>query len=246
MWMHDFQSKVQRKGRDIHMVLSVSLAETAKGNTKPVKITRKSLCSLCKGARTISQGRMSRCSSCQGYGRLRYKRAFVGCEQCFGSGSTVTKPCPACQGEGLVGGEEVETVHIPAGTMEGSKLRLKHKGHHSSTNGEPGDLIFSLKLKSDTLFKRVGIDIISKVHISVAEAVLGTTLEVDTIHGVKEVAVNPGILHGTRVRIRGFGLRKGNIQGDHCVTVLFCMPKSLTQEEHDLYSRLVTLGKKRS
>jgi molecular chaperone DnaJ len=156
----------------------------------------------------------------------------------------VSKPCPACQGEGLAETEDLEMVNIPAGSLDGFKLRLKHKGDQSTSNGPPGDLIFTLKLQSDTQFRRIGVDILAKVYIPIAEAVLGTTLEVETVHGMKEITVNPGIMHGTRVRIRGFGLRKGNVQGDHCLTVLLTMPKTLSQEEHDLYTRLVTLGKR--
>lgn len=245
-WMYDFQSKVPRKGRDIHLSLSISLAQATKGFQRDLSFTRKSLCPVCHGHRSTSKTQFLRCSACSGYGKIRYRRSTVNCQKCYGTGMMVVNPCQNCAGEGLVERNVEETVDIHSGIHEGSKVRLKHKGHHSPSGGESGDLILTFKLKSDSVMRRSGLDIISKVYIPVAEAVIGTNIEVETVHGVKVVRVEPGIVHGTRLKIRGFGLRKGNVQGDHCVTLLLSLPKSLSSEELSLYQRLVTLGKANS
>jgi len=55
-----------------------------------------------------------------------------------------------------------------------------------------------------------GDDIVTDLPVSLKEAVLGASLEVPTIHGPVRLTIPPGSGSGTRMRLRGKGIRQGH------------------------------------
>jgi curved DNA-binding protein len=93
-------------------------------------------------------------------------------------------------------------VRIPPGTSEGQTLRLQGQGAGG------GDLFLKLHIENHPYFHREGNNIILEVPISVAEAVLGTTVDVPTLDGEKLVVKVPaGTSSGARLRLRGKGIK---------------------------------------
>ncbi len=101
-------------------------------------------------------------------------------------------------------------VRIPAGSADGHVLRLKGQGAPGIGEGPPGDALVEIAVAPHPLFRREGDDIVVELPISVAEAVLGTALEVPTIKGKVRLAIPPGSGSGTRLRLRGRGIRDGH------------------------------------
>ncbi|HVY15424.1 MAG TPA: J domain-containing protein [Rhodopila sp.] len=101
-------------------------------------------------------------------------------------------------------------VRIPAGTEDGHVLRLRGQGG-AGWNGAPaGDALIEIAVAPDPRFHRDGDDIITDVPVTLKEAVLGTSLEVPTVHGPVRLAVPAGSGTGTRLRLRGKGIRQGH------------------------------------
>jgi len=101
-------------------------------------------------------------------------------------------------------------VRIPPGTEDGHMLRLKGQGG-AGWNGAPaGDALIEIAVAPDPRFHRDGDDIITDLPVSLQEAVLGSALEVPTIHGPVRLAIPPGSGTGTRLRLRGKGIRQGH------------------------------------
>ncbi|HLJ92602.1 MAG TPA: J domain-containing protein [Gemmataceae bacterium] len=97
------------------------------------------------------------------------------------------------------------SVKVPAGVEEGQALRL----HGQAPGG--GDLRLRLHIHPHPFFRREGKDVILSVPLSVAEAILGTTVDVPTLDGARlSVKVPPGTSSGTRLRIRGRGIAGGD------------------------------------
>jgi curved DNA-binding protein len=68
-----------------------------------------------------------------------------------------------------------------------------------------------VKIAPHAYFHREGNDILLDVPISIAEAVLGGTVEVPTITGERlNVKVRPGTSSGSKLRLRGKGIRDGD------------------------------------
>jgi molecular chaperone DnaJ len=78
------------------------------------------------------------------------------CSYCGGDGKVVTDSCNTCKGSGLVKGEEVISVNIPAGVMNGMQLSLSGKGNAAERGGIPGDLIIVIEEEEHPELKRDG------------------------------------------------------------------------------------------
>jgi DnaJ-class molecular chaperone len=101
-------------------------------------------------------------------------------------------------------------VRIPAGTEDGHVLRLRGQGGPGFNGAPAGDALIEITVATDPRFHRDGNDIVTDVPVSLKEAVLGTSLEVPTIHGPVRVTVPAGSGTGTRLRLRGKGIRQGH------------------------------------
>src|SRR6185295_6566932 len=109
-----------------------------------------------------------------------------------------------------------------------------------------GDLYVVLQVRAHKHFRRDGSTVLSRQPISYAQAVLGTTVEIETLHGKTPLDVPPGTAHGRDFRLRGQGIDRldGSGRGDHVVTVEVEVPspRDLSDEEMQLLRRYAELG----
>lgn len=101
-------------------------------------------------------------------------------------------------------------VRIPPGTEDGHVLRLRGQGGPGYNGAAAGDALIEITVAPDPRFHRDGDDIITDLPVTLKEAVLGASLEVPTIHGPVKLAIPPGSGTGTRMRLRGKGIRAGH------------------------------------
>lgn len=68
-----------------------------------------------------------------------------------------------------------------------------------------GDLIITVKIKEDNIYRRVNDDLVSDLEISIADAIFGGIIEYSTIDGsVKSVEINPGTQANKKIMIKNF------------------------------------------
>lgn len=101
-------------------------------------------------------------------------------------------------------------VRIPPGTEDGHVLRLRGQGGAGFNGASAGDALIEITVAPDPRFHRDGDDIITDLPVTLKEAVLGVSLEVPTVHGPVRLTVPPGSGTGTRMRLRGKGIRQGH------------------------------------
>ena len=101
-------------------------------------------------------------------------------------------------------------VRIPPGTEDGHVLRLRGQGAPGLNGAPAGDALIEITVAPDKRFHRDGDDIVTDIKVTLQEAVLGVSLEVPTVHGPVRLAVPPGSGTGTRLRLRGKGIRHGH------------------------------------
>jgi DnaJ-class molecular chaperone len=131
--------------------------------------------------------------------------------------------------------DERLAITIPPGIENGARLRLAGKGEPSPTGGPPGDLIAVVTVQSHPFFTCTGSDLFVEVPISVAEAVLGATIDVPTLDGRASVTIPPGTSSGRKLRLRGKGGRKaGGGFGDLYVHVKIVLPDSVDADSRRL------------
>jgi DnaJ-class molecular chaperone len=126
------------------------------------------------------------------------------------------------------------TLKIPAGAKSGAKLRVAGKGLRSPYGGKAGDLIVVLKVAEHPTFKRIDDDIELGLPLKISEALLGCSIDVETLDGAKKVKIPPGVKPGTKARLKGLGFPKpgkSGVRGDFYVVIELRIPEKLTSQQ---------------
>jgi molecular chaperone DnaJ len=243
-----------RRGADIEVIVRITLEEASTGAKVPVRVDRDVPCKSCDGT-GAKGGKRTTCSTCKGAGQVRRTQRtpfgvvqVVGaCETCHGQGSIAEENCAKCKGTGKEEREETLSIEIPAGIMDRMQLRVPGKGNAGSPGQPPGDLLVGVLVEEHELFTRDGDDLLVQSTITYPQAVLGTKLEVPTLHGSVTLQVPPGTQSHTTLRVRGKGtasLRGGS--GDLLVTVKVDVPSKLSKKERELIEELGGVEKPKS
>ncbi len=135
-------------------------------------------------------------------------------------------------------------VKIPKGIRKGQKLRLAGKGGQGANGMPSGDLYLKVTVKDHPDFERDGDDVILQKKIKISEAVLGTSLEVQTLNGTKKIKVPPGVKNNTKMRLKGQGVshfgKSG--KGDEYVIISVEIPRDISKEKLKLFEQLAKEG----
>jgi curved DNA-binding protein len=136
-------------------------------------------------------------------------------------------------------GQRTLDVNIPAGVVDGQRIRLRGQGGRGANGGQPGDLYLIIRIAPHSRYRVSGRDISAPLPLSPWEAALGGAVRVDTPGGSATVNVPPGTSTGRRLRLKGRGLpnRRGE-PGDFYAEAQIRVPSSLTDEERRLFEEL--------
>ena len=216
------------RGADVETEITLDFREAAKGTTIPVELTGDAPCTTCHGSGSKS-GKTHTCDECSGTGYIRENSGAFGmarpCTKCGGTGEIIEDPCPTCGGTGTVRRTRSITVRIPAGVVDGQKVRLAGQGE-AGPNGTPaGDLFVTVRVRADKVFTRSGDDLEVTVPVSFSEVALGSTITVPTLDNPVKVKVPAGTPNGRTLRVKGRGVpKKSGNNGDLLVTVEVKVP----------------------
>ena len=140
-------------------------------------------------------------------------------------------------------GERGYDVDIPAGVVDGQRIRLAGQGGRASGNAAPGDLYLVVRIKPHPRYRLSGRDITVELPVSPWEAALGATVPVLTPGGEVKVRVVPGSSSGRRLRLRGEGLPNPRGKpGDLYAEVRVMVPKKLGKRERELFEELAAVS----
>lgn len=239
------------RGADMRYDIEITLEEAARGLQKQIQVTRVETCSICGGSGSKPGSARKKCPVCGGSGQVRSSRSTVfgqfvsveTCSKCQGEGDIVEIPCDECNGIGRVRKTRRIKVEIPAGVDEGVSLRLSGEGEAGLRGGSPGDLYVVVRIAAHPVFRRKGPHIYCNVDIGLAQAALGTTIEVPVIGGKALLRIPAGTQSGTSFRLKGKGMphikRPGS--GDQFVNVKVKIPTNLSKRERELFKELAAL-----
>ena len=162
------------------------------------------------------------------------------CHVCQGEGKIIKNKCSHCHGEGVVREEEVISINIPAGVMEGMQLSVSGKGNAARRGGVNGDLLVVVEEEPHPELIRDENDLIYNLLLSVPVASLGGSVEVPTVEGKVKVNIAPGTQPGKVLRLRGKGLPSVNRYGtgDLLVNIGVYIPENLNKEEKQTLENL--------
>jgi molecular chaperone DnaJ len=165
------------------------------------------------------------------------------CSRCQGSGEIVASPCPDCRGQGRRNEERTLAINVPAGVDNGATLRVTGGGGAALRGGPAGDLYVHLRVAADKRFDRSGNDLVATLHVSFAQAALGTEVEIATLDGTSRVDVPAGTQSGKILRLGGLGVPRlrSRGRGDLLVHIVVDTPTKLSKEEEELVRHFAEL-----
>jgi len=130
-------------------------------------------------------------------------------------------------------------VKIPAGVIEGQRLRLAGRGETGARGGSAGDLYLRVKFAKHPDFEVDEHNLIHEVEIAPWEAVLGANISVPTLTGAVNIKIPPGTQSGQKLRVRGRGLpKRDGASGDLIVTARIEVPAKVDDKERKLWEQL--------
>ncbi len=241
------QGQRVRKGADLRVKVRLTLAEVASGVEKKIKVKKYVACSHCNGTGS-NDGSTETCSTCHGTGRVtRVQQTILGrmqtqseCPTCGGNGKIIKNKCPHCAGEGIVRGEEVISIKIPAGVMTGMQLTVPGKGNAARMGGINGDLLVVIEEEPHKDLIRDENDLIYNLLLDLPMAVLGGTVEIPTVDGRVKVKIDAGTQPGKVLRLRNKGLPDVNRYGvgDLLVNISVYVPENISGDERKMFEKM--------
>ncbi len=241
-----------RKGRDLQTTIEIEFQEAFDGTVKTLRIPRRESCPTCGGSGAKPGTSPRTCPDCNGTGEVRSRRStafgqFVSvqtCRRCGGKGEIIDEVCPECRGRGHVRRRREIEIDVPAGVKDGTRLRMPGEGEPGENGGRPGDLYVQVRVRPHEVFEREGDDLKMSKKIGVAQAALGTEVEVPTPEGEEvTLEVPAGTQDGKILRLRGKGMPRvrGRGRGDLNVQVKVKIPEKLSKEEKELFAKLAEI-----
>jgi molecular chaperone DnaJ len=227
------------KGSNLRIRVSLTLEEIANGVEKKIKVKRK----IQAPGTTFKT-----CSTCQGSGQVtKIANTILGrmqtsspCPACGGSGQIMDKRGTGADAQGMLAKEETVSVKIPAGVVDGMQLKVSGKGNEAPGNGMAGDLLVAITEKEHETLKREGDNLHYDLYVSLPDAVLGASKEINTVSGKVRIKLEPGVQSGKILRLRGKGIPSinGYGRGDLLVHVNVWTPKTLNRSQKDFFESM--------
>jgi molecular chaperone DnaJ len=230
-------STTSRRGADVESEIRIDFADAVRGATVGLRLTSQGRCERCGGTGARPGSAPRTCPTCAGVGLVTHNQGTFGfsepCRDCRGTGRIIDEPCPECGGSGSSPHTRTLNVRVPAGVIDGQKIRIKGQGEPGRGGAPAGDLFVVVHVRPDRVFGRAERnpdDLTLKVPVTYPELVLGATLTVPTLDGRVTLKVPAGTASGRTFRVRGRGVRGAKRTGDLLVTVEVATPPSLDEQ----------------
>jgi molecular chaperone DnaJ len=243
-----------RRGGDLRVQARLTLREAAFGLKREISVNAPTRCDDCQGSGAKSGTKPETCANCRGSGHVSNARGFVmfttPCPRCHGQGVFIKDHCKTCKGHGAVEKARKVVVGFPPGIDSGQKLRIPGQGMPGPSGSPAGDLYVEIDVEEDARFERDGADLVTRVHVSFADAALGAEIQVpslgDSVEDPPDTTVGCRIAAGTQsgsvFQIKGQGVPRldGRGRGSLVALVQVDVPTQLSDRAKALLSELDT------
>jgi molecular chaperone DnaJ len=239
--------RAPERGQDIEMTLELPFRIATLGGKVPVQLEVNEECPTCKGSGAAPGATLRTCPECNGRGSVSFGQGGFAvtrpCPLCLGRGTVPSERCSTCGGSGEVRSKRTVMINVPSGVETGNKVRLTGQGGKGRSGARPGDLIISFAVQPDRFYKRDGLDLIAPIPLNIAQATLGSRIQVKTLDGKKvAVKIPPGTPSGKRFRIRGQGIEKNGTKGDLIIETSIAVPDQLSPEQEAAMKEFAEAG----
>lgn len=240
------------RGRDLRVALEIPFEDSIMGAKKEMRLARMIRCARCNGLGGEPDAKMETCPTCQGKGNIqKTQRTFLGsftqvsvCAECRGEGKKPAQHCTGCRGRGVLEKEETLELFVPRGIRDGEVLKMTGKGDVAAAGRSPGDLYIEIHVLAHPVFRRQGDDIVMSILIKVSQAILGGSVDMETLDGAIRLKVPEGTQPGDVLSVRGRGAwhTSGYGRGDLLVEIKVDIPKRLSKHAKEALQSLSDEG----
>ena len=237
------RSRSQR-GDDALIRVDVTLDEVIFGAQRDVTVNTAVICETCQGSCCQPGTHPVTCEICGGQGQVqRQVRSLFGnvvtmhpCGNCSGFGTVIEHPCVECGGKGRVRERRTMSVDVPSGVDTGTRMQMRGGGEVGPGGGPNGDLFIEFRVAHHDIFSRDGDDLLSTMHTSMVDAILGTQVTVEGLDGEIIVDLPAGSQSGDVITVRGRGIQglQTTHRGDLKIALQVHTPTRLSNREKDL------------
>lgn len=239
------------RGRDISIDLEIPFKDSVFGTTRTVLIGKVSTCDLCKGSGARPGTELETCKTCNGSGRVHEMRNSIlgqfssvrACVACDGTGKIPKEKCTECKGHGVYRKEGEIKITVPAGIDNGEMIRLPQQGE-AVKSGITGDLYVKIHVKPHATFRRDGSNLIMALPVKLTDALLGSTVSIETIEGKMLEVKIPAMKRAEELlRVRGKGIPTGgSSRGDLIIRLEIALPNKLSSKAKKVVEDLKSEG----
>ena len=229
-----------QRGADLRYDMVLEFEEGAMGCKKEIQLDQHVACDRCQGSGAEPGSQPIRCNTCNGRGQVVHGQGLflvsTTCPDCNGQGAKQSNPCQSCQGDGRTRARRNVTVNIPPGFDDGMSLRYAGEGEPGARGGPAGDLYVVARVKPHKSLKRDGEDLVAEVGITMVEAALGTTIEVEGLDGAESVEIPKGTqpMDVITIKRKGIPRLRGGGRGNLHVVCRVEIPRQLNAKQRKI------------
>ena len=242
----------QARGGDLRMQARLGLREAAFGVKREVMVHAPVRCDDCSGTGAKAGTKPETCAHCRGSGHVSNARGFVmfttPCPKCHGQGVVIRHACKPCEGRGAVEKARKVVVAFPPGIDAGQRLRVPGQGMPGPMGAPAGDLYVEIDVEEDSRFERDGADLVTRFHVSFADATIGAEVRVPALGEAETeealptvpLAIPAGTQSGTVFTIKNQGIPRldGRGRGSLIGVVQVDVPTALSDRAKQLVKEL--------
>lgn len=239
-------------GEDVRVDIQLELKDILTEQKRTVTYPRAEVCEGCSGSGNEGGKPRATCNTCKGAGSVtRVQNTILGqmrtsttCPTCHGEGSLVDSPCKTCRGRGTNRKDVTTELNIPSGIDDGATIRYPAQGGKGVNGGVSGDLYAVISIKDDGRFERDGTELLAAINLSIVQATLGHTLEIEGLTEKITLNVPAGTQPGHVFRFKGQGVPRlrSTVRGDLHVQVHVKVPTKLSEGQVKLLKEFAELS----
>jgi molecular chaperone DnaJ len=233
-----------KKGKDLKYNLEITLEDCYQGTQTTIVFNKKDTCKNCNGNATTNGRPPRTCNMCGGQGKIRQNRGVFSinstCNTCHGYGFIIDNPCHFCRGIGTINTKKKLKIQIPPGIDDGQSIKIPKEGE-SSLGVPNGNLYVAMNLKPHEYFIRKEQNLYCDIPISVVQATIGSTFNLETISGkIIKIKIPMGTQPQSVMRVKNGGIPflNSSSKGDLYITFKVQIPKKLNERSKKLYQEL--------
>lgn len=188
-----FRAENQKKrGPDMRVAMEVELKDIYTGTTLKMDYKRNVICKHCSGSGAEDGPKsVKKCNTCNGSGIetiiQQVAPGFIQsmqttCRACSGVGQKIAKACKKCSGTRTSPSNESIKVEVPAGCPDGHMLVFPGMSEERP-GAETGSLGVQIISKPDSVYRRDGSNLYTRVELTLSQALLGFSFPIKELDG---------------------------------------------------------------